>query len=274
MQTGANNGNTQKMVENLTFVYAEHGTRKGPRALSVDLFLPDTKGPFPLLIWMHSGDFRNGSRDHPDHSLIAAEFASHGYAMAAIDYRLARPQAALTPSVAASCEGLIAEAVASGEEMHKTFYGPRPLGVVEDCCAFLNHIHGRRAEFHLSGRYLLGGSSAGAISALNTLYLPSRIGLSRPGISTVFAFSGGFPYTPSLSETGARIFATHNPGDVKMPISSMRRFAETTRDICMLVECDVLVHGDLTLDPQEPLSAAVARCVTFDQAKHPLRMDI
>jgi acetyl esterase/lipase len=261
------------MTSPLVLTYAEHPTRKGPRALQANLFLPVTANPAPLVVWMHSGGFRSGSREHPVHARMAEAFAGHGYAIAFIDYRLARPPAILTPSVEDALPALIAEAEANGSEMHETFYGPRPLGVVEDCCAFLRLAADKARDWNLSGRFLLGGSSAGAISALNTLYLPARLGLTRPAVSTVLAFSGGYAYArPAAS--GARILALNNPADERVPIASIRRLAAACPDPCLLVESDAQDHGALTLDPSEPLAEAVARCVAFDQAADPLALDI
>jgi len=255
-----------------TITYAEHLTRKGPRLLQADLYRPKGDGPFPLITWMHSGGFRSGSREHPVHGRIAAEFARQGYAIAFLDYRLARPPAILQPRIESMVDTLIAEAVACGETMHETFFGPRPLAVVEDCCAFLAAVLARAPDLLLSGRVLLAGSSAGAISALNTLYLPQHLGLACPPVSTVFAFSGGFAYTPRRFASGARILALHNPDDSRVPVASIRRLSQNSLDPCLLIESESQDHGSLTLSPQEPLSAAVARCVAFDQADDPLAL--
>lgn len=258
----------------LTITYAEQMTKKGPRSLQADLYFPGGKDSFPLIVWMHSGGFRGGSRTHRAHKKIAAEFGRHGYGMAFIDYRLARPVPVLGPKVEAQVADLIAEAGRSREEMNETFVGHRPLAVVEDCCAFLNHAVVAAPDWQLNGRFLLGGSSAGAISALNTLYLPRRLGLERPPIETVFAFSGGFAYSESLWETGARIMALHNPADDRVPISSIRRFAQAGMDDFLLIESDAQLHGSMTLDPKETLSIAVARCVAFDQAEDPISLQV
>lgn len=250
-------------------VYAEAPTRKGPRALEADLHLPEGGAPCDLVVWMHSGGFRSGSRSHPAHDHIARAFVARGYACAFIDYRLARPRAVLRPETEAALPALIAEAEAAGEEMNETFLGERPLAVVEDCCAFLRLAAERAAEWGLSGRFLLGGSSAGAISALNTLYLPRHLGLARPEIATVFAFSGGFGYPPRLWPTGARILAVHNAADDKVPVSSIRRFAAATPDPCVLIESPTQVHGSPKLARGESFVEAIGRAVAFDRSPDP-----
>ena len=259
------------MIEPITLSYATHPTRRGPRELFADLYLPEARErPADLITWMHAGGFRTGNRSHPSHAKAAKLFAEHGYAMAFIDYRLARPPAILAPGTEARLEELIADATAGGIEMNETFFGPRPLGVVEDCCAFLRFIAGAAEDHGLSGRMLLGGSSAGAISALNTLYLPRHLGLDRPEIATVFSFSGGFAYPSFVHDTGARILALHSELDDRVPISSIRRLAEQAGDPVVLIESIENKHGELTLSAREPLAVAVKRCVAFDRADHPL----
>ena len=64
-------------------VYAE--TASGPQLL--DLYLPaNTKSPVPLIIWIHGGGWKNGSKENclP----VRMGFTDRGYAVASINYRL------------------------------------------------------------------------------------------------------------------------------------------------------------------------------------------
>lgn len=265
-------------MQPITVTYATHPTRKGDRALLADVFLPDGDGVTDLLVWMHSGGFRSGTRSHRNHARIAAEFSRHGIASAFIDYRLARPAAILLPGTEAKLDALVAEAEHAGEEMHVTYYGPRPLAVVEDCCAFLAYAQARADRWRLSGQYLVGGSSAGAVSALNTLYLPQTLGLARPSIATVLAYSGGFAFPVCLAPTGTRILAQACPTDARMPISSIRRthglLSGPDADTIVLIEHAEYEHGELRLTATEPLSDAVDRAVTFHRADDPLDISV
>lgn len=262
------------MSTHLSLIYAEHPLVTGPRPLLAEVYLPDGPGPFPLVTWMHSGGFRTGTRLHRNHTRLAAAFNEAGYAAAFIDYRLARPPAVLRPASLDALDALIADARAAGEEMPDSFYGARPLAVVEDCCAFLRYAVAHRDLWRLSGRLIVAGSSAGAISALNTLYLPGVLGLEAPPIATVLAFSGGFAYPGHLRATGARILALHNPADRRVPISSIRRLSDLCPDPIRLIESDRNAHGDPQLTPAEPLPRAVARCLAFDRADDPLAVDL
>jgi hypothetical protein len=256
------------MVRTVSVTYAAAPTSRGDRSLMADVTLPDG-GPSDLLVWLHSGGFRTGSRQHRNHGVIARLFAQHGIATAFIDYRLARPPARLRPASLAMLPALEADARAAGEEMPESFWGPRPLAVVEDVCAFMAHAEARAAAWGLSGRFLLGGSSAGAISVLNALWLPPFLGLERPAVSTVFAFSGGFAYPSFRHATGARIFALHNPGDTRVPVSSIRRLAARTAigdDPVTLIEDAANSHGDFCITPNEPVKEAIARAAAFHRA--------
>lgn len=68
-----------------------YGEVTGYRPLELDLYLPDGGGPLPVVVYIHGGGWRRGSRREP---LPAAgpgfyEFlAAQGFAVAAIDYRL------------------------------------------------------------------------------------------------------------------------------------------------------------------------------------------
>src|SRR5262245_40112120 len=62
--------------------YGEHKERN-----TLDLFVPKSEKPLPLIIWIHGGAWQGGSKDmnHP-----ALRFLEQGYAVAAINYRLSQ----------------------------------------------------------------------------------------------------------------------------------------------------------------------------------------
>lgn len=58
----------------------------GGVTLYADLYLPETSAPPPLIVWVHAGGWRFGTRRlAPD---LSRCFAAGGFAMAAVDYRL------------------------------------------------------------------------------------------------------------------------------------------------------------------------------------------
>ncbi|MDB4679695.1 alpha/beta hydrolase [Planctomycetaceae bacterium] len=52
--------------------------------LLLDLYLPDREGPHPVIVWVHGGAWRAGSKK----SMPLDELVNIGYAIASIDYRL------------------------------------------------------------------------------------------------------------------------------------------------------------------------------------------
>jgi acetyl esterase/lipase len=72
-----------------------YGEVPGYRPLELDLYLPEarsrTGGPVPVIVHVHGGGWRRGSRRHPL-PVLGADFydrlAAQGFAVAAIDYRL------------------------------------------------------------------------------------------------------------------------------------------------------------------------------------------
>ncbi|MBW2964824.1 alpha/beta hydrolase [Candidatus Woesearchaeota archaeon] len=64
------------------------------QSMKLDLYLPQTSTKVPLLIWIHGGGLMEGSK----YACPGEEFAKKGYAMACIDYRLAKLPGAGCPS--------------------------------------------------------------------------------------------------------------------------------------------------------------------------------
>jgi acetyl esterase/lipase len=70
-----------KAVRDLEYARPESGP------LALDLYLPDAGGPFPLIVWIHGGAFRAGSKGGIWYKPILNQ-TQRGYAVASIDYRL------------------------------------------------------------------------------------------------------------------------------------------------------------------------------------------
>lgn len=58
--------------------------KAGDHPLLLDLYRPDTDGPHPLLVWVHGGAWRRGSKDN----MPLEDLVDRGYAIASVDYRL------------------------------------------------------------------------------------------------------------------------------------------------------------------------------------------
>jgi acetyl esterase/lipase len=79
----------------LAYVPGGHDRQK------LDLYLPASKGTFPLLINIHGGAFRMGSKEMG----VPVEYLAQGYAVASINYRLS--QHALFPAQIEDCKAAV-----------------------------------------------------------------------------------------------------------------------------------------------------------------------
>ena len=105
----------------------------GGKSRSLDLYLPSSSGQaVPLLVFIHGGGWRGGSKD----GCPAKFLANHGYAVASINYRVAR------------------EAVFPAQ--------------IEDCRAALRFLRAQAAKYHLQPDRVgvWGGSAGGHLAAL------------------------------------------------------------------------------------------------------------
>jgi acetyl esterase/lipase len=76
--------------------------RVGDKDLLLDLYLPEeTMGPLPVILWVHGGAWRQGSKENPR----AQRMAGRGYAVTSINYRLS--QEATFPAQIHDCKAAV-----------------------------------------------------------------------------------------------------------------------------------------------------------------------
>lgn len=96
----------------------------------LDLYLPEAGEHRPLIIWIHGGAFRMGSKEGNEHDKVPFEVLAQGYALASLNYRLS--QHAIFPAQ------------------------------IEDCKAAVRWLRAHAAEFNLDvERFAAWGPSAG-----------------------------------------------------------------------------------------------------------------
>ena len=57
------------------------------QAQEMDIYLPDTAGPYPVIIWIHGGGYMSGDKNN-GYLHLAKEGLKRGYAVVSINYRL------------------------------------------------------------------------------------------------------------------------------------------------------------------------------------------
>lgn len=182
-----------------------------PTTLWLDIYQPvgDTLAARPAIVWIHGGGFVGGSRG--DLADIATAYARRGYVTFSIDYRLDRgsrcgavQDGVTDPQVVARCAAVIAAAQ-------------------EDALDAIRWVRDNAATYRIdTTRVAVGGSSAGAVTALNVAqnanptHGPVR---GRIKVGAALAVSGCQYDLSSIDANDAPISMVHAGGDRTVPYS-------------------------------------------------------
>lgn len=122
-----------------------------PNDYLADIYEPkhDSSMRRPLIIWMHGGGFKYGTKKTRDISLWSEEFAKRGYVCAAINYRLSKKRPLKKfPDLVEGC-----------------------LDAVKDLQTAIDFFKRNQHEFRIdTSRIIAAGSSSGAMAALHAVY--------------------------------------------------------------------------------------------------------
>ena len=175
------------------------------QTLTLDVYRPagDTVKRRPLVIWVHGGSFRAGNKSSPEIVDQATTFARKGYVTASINYRL-------SPT---GCGGSapVPECVAAINRAR------------EDAQAAVRFFRARAGTYGVDPtRIAIGGSSAGAITALNVAYQPDNPGNSgNPGhssaVGSAVSLSGAAIFNGEVSSGDAPALLFHGTNDGIVP---------------------------------------------------------
>jgi len=132
----------------------------------------DTESSRPLIIWAHGGSFIGGSKTDNDVATLSQEFAKRGYVCASIDYRLG-----FFPFDSANAVKAVVRAVQDMKAAIRFFYKDR--------------VDGTNLYKIDTNNIFIGGSSAGAITALHTAYLDRDCEIAGYLNATQLATLGG-----------------------------------------------------------------------------------
>jgi len=123
--------------------------------LRLDMYQPtgDTVTSRPAIVWVHGGSFCCGSKTSPELVDQAMAFSKKGYLNVSIDYRLESP----------GCTGSFSNCAAAIQE------------AATDAQTAVRFLRTNAATYGIDpNRIAIGGSSAGAITALNVGYSSSE----------------------------------------------------------------------------------------------------
>ncbi|HEX2954365.1 MAG TPA: alpha/beta hydrolase [Bacillota bacterium] len=105
-----------------------HYGEDDPEKQSLDLFVPEGEGPFPVLIYTHGGGWLSGNKKN--YRRICRDFAHHGYLVFNINYRLTPKDPFPVPlqDVARATRWISEHAPAYGGDLSRIFLGGESAG--------------------------------------------------------------------------------------------------------------------------------------------------
>ena len=174
------------------------------QSLELDVYRPqgDTVTNRPAIVWVHGGGFSGGDKTSPEIVDEATTFARKGYVTVSIEYRLRQP-GCVGPAPPGWCAAAI-------------------LDARHDAQAAVRFLRANRGTYGVdSTRIGIGGSSAGAITALNVGFNPDDPGTSgNPGPSSAVqgavSLSGGL-LGGTAEKSDAPILLFHGTADPLVP---------------------------------------------------------
>jgi acetyl esterase/lipase len=226
--------------------------RAGTQALQLDLHLPSGKPNAPLVVWVHGGAWRSGSRKE----MPLGELVADGYAVASVDYRLSTQA--------------------------------RFPAQIHDIKAAIRFLRGHGDDWNLSTRKILvaGDSAGGHLAALvgvsNGLgELEEDVGNDRSQSSDVqgiISFYGGSDLTTILQQSTPKGLSMRVPaldlllGGQPEDVSALARLASPVFHVDKADPPLLLVHGDQ--DPQMPVNQALELLGAYQKAEASVHLEI
>ena len=251
-----------------------YGEVPGYRPLELDLYLMESDGLLPVIVYVHGGGWRRGSRREPL-PVLGADFydtlAAQGFAVAAVDYRL------------------------SGEARF-----PAPL---EDVAAAVGWVRDNATRYGLdAGRVFLWGDSAGGHLALLAALTGSKVQAvvawfpvtDLAGMPSDVADAGGSPDAgpdsreaqllgaparslPDLARQASPltyasagappILLMHGDADDMVPAAQSARLADALRAAGATVELDLVPGATHLWKGARDVAAIVRRSIEFLRAR-------
>jgi acetyl esterase/lipase len=226
--------------------------RAGEQALKLDLHLPSGKARSPLIVWVHGGAWRSGSKkDMPLGKLV-----EDGYAIASINYRLST------------------EAKFPAQ--------------IHDIKAAIRFLRGHGHEWRVPAKKIaIAGDSAGAhLAALvgvsnGHAELEGSVGNDRAQSSDVqgiISFYGAANLTTILSQSTPHGLKVRVPalelllGDQPTNVLALARLASAVFHVDRGDPPLLVLHGDQ--DPQMPINQSHELCGAYQKVKAPVQFEV
>lgn len=226
--------------------------RVGEQALKLDLHLPVKKARSPLIVWVHGGAWRSGSKT----DMPLGPMVEEGYAVASVDYRLST-QAKFPAQI-------------------------------HDIKAAVRFVRGHGNEWHLSTKQIViaGDSAGGHLAALagvsnGHVELEGEVGHDRvqsSDVQGIISFYGGANLTTILKQSTPHGLSVRMPaldlllGGQPEDVPALARLASPVFHVDRRDPPLLLLHGDQ--DPQMPINQALELYGAYQKLKLPVQLEV
>ena len=226
--------------------------RVGEKSLKLDLHVPHGKARSPLIVWVHGGAWRSGSRS----SMPLTKLVEKGYAIASVDYRLST------------------EAKFPAQ--------------IHDLKAAIRFLRGHRSQWSLPAeKIVIAGDSAGAhLAALIGVSnghadLEGDIGNDRnqkSDVQGIISFYGAANLTTILKQSTPHGLSVRVPaldlllGGQPEDLPELARLASPVFHVDRDDPPLLLLHGDQ--DPQMPINQSHELCGAYKNVGAPVQFEV
>ena len=226
--------------------------RVGERSLKLDVYVPKGKARVPLIVWVHGGAWRSGSRSN----MPLVRLVDDGYAAATVDYRLST------------------EAKFPAQ--------------IHDLKATIRFLRGHGKQWALpTEKILIAGDSAGGhLAALaevsnGNAELEGDVGQDggqRSEVQGIMSFYGAANLTTILKQSTPHGLSVRVPaldlllGGQPDDVPALARLASPVFHVDRNDPPLLLLHGDQ--DPQMPINQAHELCGAYKKVGAPVRFEV
>ncbi len=180
-------------VNKSTYTFAE----KDGQELKLDVYMPeDSLAEHPCLVFAFGGGFKMGARDEASYQKFLTEMAENGIVGVSIDYRL----------------GLKDKKIKNLIQLAKILENSVNMAV-EDMASAVKFVLDNSEKFKVNTKQImLSGSSAGAITSLQTDYYLSNSKLNE--LPEDFRFAGVLSFAGAVASFGEKLEYKKQPAPV------------------------------------------------------------
>lgn len=237
-------------------VYTQANTAEGPMPLRLDLYTPrlGCDPDCPVILALHGGGFKFGTRKSPGVVTLAETAAQAGFAVVVLDYRLVNDNPRLSKSVK---QGLADElGVVRSKILQRAPRGQHALAALaaaEDTAAAMAWVIAQADRYSLNtDQIALFGSSAGAVTALTLTYGADELGFDLPiPIAGVVDFQGRLPDVLDIAPGDPPLMIVHGTQDQRVAFdnaTTLRGRAALAKVPVWFVPVDGKGHGIQEMD--------------------------